>query len=96
MTATLDHAPQTRFDHSPWRENALCARISPEPFFPEKSDRGATAKQICHQCPVRGECLEQAVRDNERYGIWGGMSRRERERYAEKHGLRGPSRSAES
>lgn len=61
-----------------WQENALCAQTDPEAFFPEKGGSTREAKRICLTCDVRGECLEYAVNHDERFGIWGGLSERER------------------
>jgi WhiB family redox-sensing transcriptional regulator len=61
-----------------WREAALCAQTDPEAFYPEKGGSTREAKRICQGCEVRVECLARALRDHERFGIWGGMSERER------------------
>ena len=38
------------------------------------------AKRVCSGCSVRAECLEFALANDERFGIWGGLSERERRR----------------
>jgi WhiB family redox-sensing transcriptional regulator len=63
-----------------WQEDALCAQTDPEAFFPEKGGSTRDAKRICAQCTVRAECLEYALKNDERFGIWGGLSERERRR----------------
>jgi WhiB family redox-sensing transcriptional regulator len=63
-----------------WQERALCAQTDPEAFFPEKGGSTREAKRICTGCEVRGECLEYALEHDERFGIWGGLSERERRR----------------
>ena len=63
-----------------WQEQALCAQTDPEAFFPEKGGSTREAKHICVGCDVRGECLEYALGQDERFGIWGGLSERERRR----------------
>jgi WhiB family redox-sensing transcriptional regulator len=63
-----------------WRDEALCAQTDPEAFFPEKGGSTREAKRICQTCDVRRECLEFAIQNDERFGIWGGMSERERRR----------------
>jgi WhiB family redox-sensing transcriptional regulator len=65
-------------DESGWQERALCAQTDPEAFFPEKGGSTREAKRVCLTCDVRGECLEYALENDERFGIWGGMSERER------------------
>src|ERR687895_770109 len=61
-----------------WQERALCAQTDPEAFFPEKGGSTKEAKRICAGCEVRAECLEYALANDERFGIWGGLSERER------------------
>ena len=63
-----------------WTELALCAETDPEAFFPEKGGSTREAKSVCRSCEVRAECLEFALENDERFGIWGGMSERERRR----------------
>ena len=63
-----------------WQERALCAQTDPEAFFPEKGGSTREAKRICSGCDVRAECLEYALANDERFGIWGGLSERERRR----------------
>lgn len=63
-----------------WQERALCAQTDPEAFFPEKGGSTREAKRICSGCEVRAECLEYALGHDERFGIWGGLSERERRR----------------
>ncbi|WP_416380828.1 WhiB family transcriptional regulator [Georgenia sp. H159] len=61
-----------------WQERALCAQTDPEAFFPEKGGSTREAKRVCTVCEVRAECLEYALANDERFGIWGGLSERER------------------
>jgi WhiB family redox-sensing transcriptional regulator len=63
-----------------WQERALCAQTDPEAFFPEKGGSTREAKRICLGCDVKDECLEYALANDERFGIWGGLSERERRR----------------
>ena len=67
----------TREDNG-WQERALCAQTDPEAFFPEKGGSTREAKRVCLTCDVRQECLEYALQNDERFGIWGGLSERER------------------
>jgi WhiB family redox-sensing transcriptional regulator len=61
-----------------WRERALCSQTDPEAFFPEKGGGTREAKRICSRCPVVIDCLQYALGRDERFGIWGGLSERER------------------
>lgn len=63
-----------------WQDRALCAQTDPEAFFPEKGGSTREAKKICTGCEVKSECLEYALANDERFGIWGGLSERERRR----------------
>jgi WhiB family redox-sensing transcriptional regulator len=61
-----------------WQTDSLCAQTDPEAFFPEKGGSTRDAKKICSSCEVRSQCLEYALENDERFGIWGGLSERER------------------
>jgi WhiB family transcriptional regulator, redox-sensing transcriptional regulator len=65
-------------DEGGWQERGLCAQTDPEAFFPEKGGSTREAKKVCLTCDVRQECLEYALAHDERFGIWGGLSERER------------------
>jgi WhiB family redox-sensing transcriptional regulator len=68
------------FEEQAWHGRALCAQTDPEAFFPEKGGSTRDAKKICVGCEVRSECLSYALANDERFGIWGGLSERERRR----------------
>ena len=61
-----------------WQSDSLCAQTDPEAFFPEKGGSTRDAKKICSSCEVRARCLDYALANDERFGIWGGLSERER------------------
>lgn len=63
-----------------WQERALCKETDPDAFHPEKGGSTREAKRICGRCEVRDECLEYALAHDERHGIWGGKSERERKK----------------
>ena len=63
-----------------WQQHALCAQTDPEAFFPEKGGSTREAKAAAQSCEVRQQCLEYALANDERFGIWGGLSERERRR----------------
>ena len=67
-------------DIAEWALQGICAGVDPEIFFPEKGGNTRDAKRVCTGCPVRRQCLEYALSHNERFGIWGGTSERERRR----------------
>ncbi|WP_280381432.1 WhiB family transcriptional regulator [Nocardia wallacei] len=67
-------------DQEDWQDRAVCAQTDPDAFYPEKGGSTADAKKVCMRCPVRVECLRYALDHDERFGIWGGTSERERRR----------------
>lgn len=69
-------------DDLSWREEALCAQVDPEIFFPEKGQPTRDAKKICDTCGVREQCLQWAMATNQRHGVWGGLTARERSNLA--------------
>ena len=69
-----------------WQEDAACRTYENTLFFGddegeselEKQARESEAKAICRTCPVQEPCLEFALDTNQRYGIWGGLTDKER------------------
>jgi WhiB family transcriptional regulator, redox-sensing transcriptional regulator len=61
-----------------WFDRAACLHTDPDAFYPEKGGSSRAAKRVCHTCPVQAECLSYALANDERFGIWGGLSERER------------------
>lgn len=66
------------YDPEDWTERALCAQTDPDAFFPDVGQTTRHAKRTCAACEVRTECLEYALTHDERFGVWGGYSERER------------------
>lgn len=63
-----------------WRQRAACRGVDPDIFYPVSDEEAGPAKTICAQCPVREACLEYALANRERDGVWGGATERERRR----------------
>jgi WhiB family transcriptional regulator, redox-sensing transcriptional regulator len=63
-----------------WQQHAACSDADVELFYPGKGGSTWAAKRICAGCPVRAACLQAALETDERFGIWGGKSVRERRR----------------
>lgn len=61
-----------------WQNWARCKGVDPELFFPERGASTCEAKEACRDCRVRRDCLEYALANGEVFGIWGGLSERER------------------
>ena len=74
LTRLIENVPAS----GNWRDEGLCAQTDPEAFYPEKGQATKPAKRICARCPVQALCLEYALAHDERYGVWGGTSERER------------------
>lgn len=81
---TFGLLPNAEVEALAWQSRALCAQTDPEAFFPEKGGSTREAKRVCLSCEVRVECLEYALAQDERFGIWGGLSERERRRLKRK------------
>ena len=65
-------------DH--WQERAACYGLDPEVFFPTTEEEAGLALSYCGVCQVREVCLAWAVRNGERYGVWGGTTEQQRRR----------------
>lgn len=61
-----------------WRDRAVCSQSDPEIWFPQKGGSTRRPKSLCISCPVQQECLDYALTHDERFGVWGGYSERER------------------
>jgi WhiB family redox-sensing transcriptional regulator len=70
-----------------WQDRAACRGMDALLFFgpdaeprPEREIREAKAKAVCALCPVQAQCLDYALGQSIRYGIWGGLDEEERAR----------------
>jgi len=61
-----------------WRQQAACRGTDLDLFYPERGKSAGPARQVCAACPVRQPCLEYALSNRIMYGIWGGLTERER------------------
>ncbi|GLZ34852.1 transcriptional regulator WhiB [Lentzea sp. NBRC 105346] len=71
-------------DTPAWMKSALCRETDPDAFYPDKGGSTVWAKRVCGNCPVRAECLEHALQHNEKHGVWGGLTERQRRRLQER------------
>ena len=107
VTPRMSHVPPEPepWQPHPWMADALCRQVGSEPFYPEPPEgMPATsaqryrdrmiqaAKEACARCPVRLQCLDHAIAEDERYGVWGGMTRSERKAEAARRGRRKPEK----
>lgn len=70
-----------------WQNFANCLGVDPNLFFPERGASTREAKEVCRGCVVQDECLEFALSNGEKFGIWGGRSERERRRVRRQRAL---------
>src|SRR5436309_1178268 len=71
-------APRRETIGREWMDRAACRGLEPELFFPDDGADPAEAIAVCRCCMVRRECLEYAQQHREPYGIWGGLTPRQR------------------
>lgn len=57
-----------------------CRGLDASVFYPDNDEDAAIATQVCHECGVRRACLEFALKQREKTGVWGGATERERRR----------------
>lgn len=76
IPVSIDSQPESEL----WQEYANCLGVDPDLFFPERGASTKEAKAVCRGCVVKDQCLEYALNNSEKFGIWGGMSERERRR----------------
>lgn len=76
--ALANIAPKLGIEPPDWTLDAVCASTDPEIFYPEKGGSTREAKKVCAGCPVAAECLQYALDNQERFGVWGSLSERER------------------
>lgn len=84
MSITTTGTAATTTDPSEWSAQALCNSGDPDLLF----QRGAAqnvAKLVCRGCPVRTQCLADALDNRVEYGVWGGMTERERRAMLRRH-----------
>ncbi|MGW2937858.1 WhiB family transcriptional regulator [Streptomyces sp. NPDC001156] len=60
-----------------WYDEAACRSGDPDELFVQGAQQNR-AKAVCNACPVRTECLVEALDNRIEFGIWGGMTERER------------------
>lgn len=85
--------PTAAVDPEAWKQHAECRGLNPDMFLPTRGDNRAleAAKRVCNRCPVRTECLDYALKMNERTGVWGGVSERQRREMRRKLNPAGPT-----
>lgn len=69
---------------STWAARGRCRDMDPDGFFVQGAGQ-QSVKALCADCPVRIECLSDALDNRIEYGVWGGMTERERRRVLREH-----------
>jgi len=77
-----------------WQDQANCLGVDPDLFFPERGASTREAKEVCRGCVVKQDCLEFALANGEKFGIWGGLSERERRKLRRKQREEGSGTAA--
>lgn len=67
-----------------WPSLAACRNGDPDALFVQGAEQNV-AKRICRGCPVRYECLADALDNRIEFGVWGGMTERERRALLRRH-----------
>lgn len=75
-------------DDLAWEQRGLCSQTDPELFFPTHGGIPHKAKAICARCPVREPCLDRAIEIDDREGVWGGLTYRERRKVMRRRGIK--------
>jgi WhiB family redox-sensing transcriptional regulator len=81
MSLNIDYPelfPKTLPPLGDWIEDAACRGANPNRFFPTTGESLDAAKALCASCSVRADCLTYALDNVVPYGIWGGLSERQR------------------
>lgn len=93
--ADVHRLPGPLADAWDWQLRAACRGVDATLFFNDEGEpaasriqREAAAKKLCRQCPVLTQCQAHALQVHEPYGIWGGLSRSEREQIWRNHNRR--------
>jgi WhiB family transcriptional regulator, redox-sensing transcriptional regulator len=65
-------------DETSWLDRARCRGTDPERFFVRGAAQAKPAVRLCQACPVREECLDYALTNDIDFGVWGGLTERQR------------------
>lgn len=67
-----------RGEFAEWERRAICKQIGTKAFYAEKANEYSRARAVCGMCSVKAQCLERALTDGEKHGMWGGLTAPER------------------
>jgi WhiB family transcriptional regulator, redox-sensing transcriptional regulator len=80
LDVDIARLPQDPLPPDVWQERAACYGIDPEVFFPPSEEDAGLALSYCSACGIREMCLAWALKNRERYGVWGGLTEQQRRR----------------
>lgn len=78
----IDLLPDNPAPPDVWQERSACYGVDPDVFFPISEEEAGPALTFCSACTIRDECLAWALKNGERYGVWGGLTEQQRRRIA--------------
>lgn len=97
--ADIARLPGAQLDNWEWQGQAACRGMDSSIFFHPTKERNsdrerrvAAAKAVCQQCPAINDCLSHALKVQEPYGIWGGLSENERAKMLGLRNMRYPAK----
>ena len=79
-TINIEVLPDDPSPPDVWQERSACYGIDPDVFFPISEEEAGPALAFCSACTIRDECLSWALKNGERYGVWGGLTEQQRRR----------------
>jgi WhiB family redox-sensing transcriptional regulator len=80
LDVDLRTLPQNPTPPDVWQDKAACYGVDPDLFFPPSEEDAGPALTYCRACSIRFECLAWALKNGERYGVWGGTTEQQRRR----------------
>jgi len=80
MDVDVSRLPKDPMPPDMWQDRAACYGIDPEVFFPASEEDASLALSYCGTCSIRDTCLAWALKNRERYGVWGGLTEQQRRR----------------
>lgn len=76
----IDRLPADPSPPDVWQDQAACFGVDPDIFFPVSEEEAGPALAFCSSCSLRELCLAWALKNGERYGVWGGLTEQQRRR----------------
>lgn len=68
-------------EDSGWLDRAKCRGMDPDRFFVRGVAQARPVIRVCDRCPVKDDCLRYAIDNDITFGVWGGLTERQRRAY---------------